>query len=234
MIVCWPTRSRTGSSFVVNLTQSLYKWADISPQARINGFRQDNFRREEKTGEFRKMFMAGQGLDYMMKNNIMSCKYEDAGKDDFVFELAEAFPRLKFVASHRPLEMVLKSHFNIKSWGHEEADIIFNFSCGLYLYEKLWREGRLYLVDVTRRDRFKPELFLGFLGRTSTPEFEKIVKEWKPANTLEDQISRYTSEEQEIVDPPRLDRLREIHDWIPAAEARYEKMCNALPPLQQG
>ena len=87
MKICWPTRTRTGSTFVINLTSSLYDWEEISSQARINSFRKDSFHPEVKKGDARKAFMSGQGIEYIRQNNIKAMKYEDPGRDGFILEL---------------------------------------------------------------------------------------------------------------------------------------------------
>jgi hypothetical protein len=115
------------------------------PQARITGSRTDTYRTEEKIGNF----SLNAGMAYLEKNNIKSMKYEDPGKDDFILEVAARWPNSKFICSYRPLPLVITSHYNIKTWGHEESDIIYQFSSCITLYEELHKQNRLMMVDVT-------------------------------------------------------------------------------------
>jgi hypothetical protein len=231
MKICWPTRTRTGSTFVINLTSSLYDWEEISSQARINSFRKDSFHPEVKKGDARKAFMSGQGIDYIRQNNIKAMKYEDPGRDGFILELKEVFPETKFITSYRPVEQVIKSHDSLKeSWGHQESEVLYDLSTSLYLHKKLWESGRLFIIDVTDPASFNSDLFLRFINRKSTKKYEKIIKEWKPYNTTSQQLSKHSINKNRFFrGPSTLAELTEIHTWVPQAERDYKNMCNVLP-----
>jgi hypothetical protein len=226
MKVVWPTRSRTGSQFVLNLTTRLYGAENLIPQARVNGARVDRYKEEEKEGLFKE-----DGIGYLKRNNIVSLKYEDPGKDDFILEVADCWPEAKFVCSYRPLPLVIASHYNIKSWGHDEADVIYQFSASLALYEQLHQWGRLVMIDVSDNSHFSLEKVASFLGVKPTPSSRKIVSEWEPINTLHSQISRYGGTEKDVSAPPRIERLFEIHPWAAALEERYRQICRETSQL---
>lgn len=231
MKICWPTRTRTGSTFIVNLTSSLYKWGEISPQARLNSYRKDSFHPEEKKGDARKVFLSGQGIKYIRQNNIKALKYEDPGRDAFVLELMEVFPEIKFVTSYRPIEQVIKSHYSLKeAWGHTEGEVLYDLSTSLYLHKKLWQSGRLFIIDVTDPASFNSELLLLFLNKKSTKKYEQIIKEWKPYNTSLQQLLKHKiNNGRHFKGPSALAGLTEIHTWVPSAEQEYKNMCNVLP-----
>lgn len=223
MKLVWPTRSRTGSQFVLNLTTAWVGYQTLVPQARINGHRVDAYRREEKTGRF----SVADGLKYLEDNNIQSMKYEDPGKDDFIRQVADRWPEAKFVASYRSLERVISSHYNIESWGHDEADVIYQFSASLELYEWLFKQNRLLMIDVTNPADFSVEKVEAFLGAAPSAAVKKTVAEWQPTNTLEYQKEKGGDKNKDVVKPPRIERLFDIHPWAPAIEARYRAICAA-------
>lgn len=222
--VVWPTRSRTGSQFVLQLTMAVA--GGLQPQSRINGGRREGHKPNEKTGQFLEMFKAGKGFDYLTQNNIRSLKFEDPGKDDFVEDLAEAAPNARFVASYRPIERVIESHYNIEKWGHLESDVLYQFSACLTLYERLASHGRLFLINVDDKSGFDLEAFAAFLGIDTPPERAKaLVAEWAPLNTLQYQVEKSGADYRGRRRPPRIDRLNEIHDWVPEYEQRYRLLC---------
>jgi hypothetical protein len=231
--IVWPTRSRTGSTFLVQLTTTCLGFHDLAPTARVNGARADKYRPEEKDGEFREMFRAGQGLEYLARNRIKSLKFEDPGKDDFVREIAEAAPSARFVTSSRRLERVLESHFNIRAWGHGEADVLHQFSACLTLFEELYDAGRLFMVEVDEPQHFDGDAFARFLGLEALPRrARRMVEEWQPVNDLKYQVEKRGDAFEGRQTPPRLERLRQIHPWIGEVEERYTAMSRRTrPPL---
>ena len=75
---------------------------------------------------------------------------------------------------------------------------------------------------------FNPERFLDFLGKKETQKFRNIVEGWEPINTLDYQLSKTGNMEKSAIEnSPRLERLKEIHDWIPGLEARYKRLCDS-------
>ena len=206
----------------------------LMPQSRISGSRAEGFRRAEKDGDFQAMFADGQGLGYLAQNGIRALKYEDPGKDDFVLELLEAAPQAVFVASYRSIERVIESHHNITRWGHSEADVLHQFSACLTLYEKIADRGRLFLVDVDDRESFDLDASTRFLGVDAVPgKARDGVAGWQPVNDLQYQVEK-TGTFHGRVTPPRLERLREIHDWIEGHEARYADLIRGSRPADAG
>lgn len=224
--VVWPTRSRTGSQFVLSLTTAVF--GDLTPQSRINGARREAYRIEEKKGNFWEMYQKGSGYQYLADNHIRSLKFEDPGKDDFAEGLLELAPNARFVASYRPIEAVIESHFNIETWGHTESNVLYEFSACLTLYERLAAAGRLFLVNVEEKEQFNLEAFVRFLGRSLPSERTlALVDEWKPINTLRDQVEKHGSNYRGRKSAPRLERLRQIHDWASGYEERYQLLCES-------
>ena len=154
-------------------------------------------------------------------------KYEDPGKDDFIRWTAERWPEAKYIASYRSLELVISSHYNIESWGHDEADVIYQFSASLELYEWLFKRNRLLMIDVTNATDFSVEKVEAFLGIAANDAVKKAVAEWQPTNTLEYQKEKGGDKNKDVVKPPRIERLFDIHPWAPAIEARYQAICAA-------
>lgn len=221
--VVWPTRSRTGSQFVLQLTFAVC--GDIQPQSRISGARREGHKPQEKTGDFWDVFQRGEGYEYLAANRIRGLKFEDPGKDDFVIGLLDLAPNARFVASYRPLELVIESHHNITKWGHPEADVLFQFSACLTLYEQLAAAGRLFLINVDQPQQFNLQAFANFLGRGPSEKAKALAATWTPVNTLQYQIEKSGGEFAGRRSAPRLDRLREIHDWVPDYEQRYQTLC---------
>ena len=224
MKIVWPTRSRTGSQFVLNMTSSLFKKEDLYPQCRINGYRKDSYYPEQK----KKNFSIKNGIEYIVENNIQSMKYEDPGKDDFILEVMERYPQAVFVCSYRPIEKVINSHFNIKKWGHDESDVIYQFSSSLALYKKIDQQGKLVMIDIEAKDKFDKSKFLSALGGEANSRFESIIDQWAPVNDLKYQIEKSEKyNEKKIQLPPRIESLREIHPWIPELEKEYLDLCKS-------
>lgn len=226
--IVWPTRSRSGSQFAVKLTRSLFG-SKIAPVHLINGARRDTTEGEHTIGSFSEMFHNGSGIQYIRNNGVRALKYEDPGKDDFVVELMQEYPNAKAIASYRSIEKILISHFNIKRWGHSEADVLHQFSSCLPLYRTLFEAGRLYLLDVDSPQNFDLNAFASFLGVQPSSAAQAIVAEWQPTNTLEYQQEKHDGGTHGRALPPRIDRLREIHSWIDEVERGYRAMCNIAP-----
>lgn len=228
MKIVWPTRSRTGSQFVLSLTTSLLGGSNLLNQSRINGARKETYHKEEKAG----LFTIADGLKYIEDNELQSMKYEDPGKDDFVLDILKTYPNAKFVCSYRPLEMVINSHFNIKKWGHHEGDVIYQFSASLALYKEIFEAGQLVMVDVTKPQLFDQEKFASAFNADFTPEFTKVVEGWKPVNDLKYQVEKTEEFSDDMVQaPPRIERLSKIHPWIPSLEAQYLQLCKETSQL---
>lgn len=223
----WPTRSRTGSQFVVKLTRSLFG-SMLGKVALINGARRDTTQDENTIGVFAEMLAQGRGTEYVQANGIAAMKYEDPGKDDFVLDLLEAYPEAKAVTSYRKIEDVIISHHSIRHWGHREADVIYQFSASLHLYRRLFERGRLYMVNVDDPAGFDLELFARFIGAPVTRSAREIVTGWEPVNTLSYQQEKHDGGQHGRHLPPRIERLREIHPWIEGIEREYLAMCNRV------
>ncbi len=224
----WPTRSRSGSQFVVKLTRSLYG-AKLGKLALVNGGRRVTNEAEEAVGDFPALLREGRGVDYVRSNWIAAMKYEDPGKDDFVQELMDAYPEARAVASYRPLEEILTSHYNINMWGHAEPDILHQFSSCLQMYRRLFDHGQLFMLDVSDPSSFSLDAFCHYLGVSPTQPARSIVSEWLPTNTLAYQQEKHDGSLHGRAVPPRLNRLREIHPWIEGHEKGYLAMCNRTP-----
>lgn len=216
--VVWPTRSRTGSQFVLQLTTAL--GIGLAPSARVNGHRTDRYKPETKTGDFKAMFEEGRAAHYLRDNGIRALKYEDPGKDDFVLALLDLAPEARFVASYRRVESVIESHHNLR-WGHGVEDVLYQFSACATLYEQLADAGRMFLVDVEDRSRFDLEAFCRFLDSPVSRRAKALVDRWQPINDLKHQVEKSGETYVERVSTPRLDRLRRIHPWIDDVERRY-------------
>lgn len=221
--VVWPTRSRTGSQFVLQLTFAVC--GDIQPQSRISGARREGHKPQDKSGDFWDLFQHGEGYQYLAANRIRGLKFEDPGKDDFVAGLLELAPNARFVASYRPLESVIESHYNITKWGHPEADVLYQFSACLTLYERLAATGRLFILNVDQPHQFNLQAFANFLGHNPSDKAKALAEAWTPVNTLRYQVEKSGAQYQGRRRAPRLDRIREIHDWISDYEARYQALC---------
>jgi hypothetical protein len=196
------------------------------PQSRISGNRQEGYRPEEKTGEAQELFREGRGGEYLALNDIASLKYEDPGKDDFILSLLDAAPSARFVASHRPIERVIESHHNISTWGHDEADVLHQFSACLSLYEHLAESGRMFLINVDDKTMFDGDAFAHFLDKDAlSSRAQKLIDEWQPINDLKYQVERTGKEYLGRTAAPRIERLREIHTWINDHEERYLDLC---------
>lgn len=226
LTVVWPTRSRTGSQFVVKMTTAVLGHTNLVPQARVSGARRDAYRPDDKQGDFHSMFAEGRGYEYIAENEIASLKFEDPGKDDFVLELLDKCPNALFVASHRRIERVLESHYNIKSWGHNEADVLYQFSASLHHYEEMHRRGRLFMISVDGQVPFDAKAFADFLGVGEvSPHASRLIDEWEPINDLQYQVERSGTSFDGRERPPRLERLRTIHPWVDELDARYRRLC---------
>lgn len=224
----WPTRSRSGSQFIVKLTRSLYG-ASLGKVSLVNGARKDTAAKEDTIGDFAQMLKAGQGLAYVRDNGIAAMKYEDPGKDDFVIELMDAYPEARAVTSYRRIEDIISSHYNIRRWGHNEADILYQFSASLSVYRRLFERGQLFMVNVDSPGTFSLDQFAAFLGTTPTRAATDIVAQWEPTNTLEYQQEKHDGGVRQREIPPRIRRLREIHPWVNDVEREYLGMCSTLP-----
>ncbi|MGF6861694.1 hypothetical protein ABIE69_002267 [Rhodobacteraceae bacterium MBR-64] len=159
-------------------------------------------------------------------------KFEDAGKDDFVLEIASRYPECKFVASHRSIEKTINSHFNIQAWGHSIDDVLFQYSACLTIYEELFALRRFYLIDVDRPASFSLNAFTSFMGGSASEKTHAMVAGWMPVNDLAYQISKAGKgfNPNAVKVHPALKNLRQRHFWIDDAESRYQaliKGCNS-------
>lgn len=217
--IVWPTRSRTGSQFLLKLTTALTGAALIDPQARVNGARQ-NFSEKEEVNTFKKMFLEGRGLTYLREHNIVSMKYEDPGKDDFILDVHREFPNAVFLASYRKIEDVISSHYNIEKWGHHESDVLYQFSACLRLYEELAKDNRFFMLNIDEPGQFSLDCMADKIGVAVTSKARSLVEEWQPINDLKYQVEKdrvFTGRKE----PPRMDILRKIHPWIDKTEQKY-------------
>ena len=69
MKLVFPTRSRTGSQFVVALVRSLNTDRTRGNFAAVNGYRTNTREPQNDKGKFRTDFIAGQGLQNLYENN---------------------------------------------------------------------------------------------------------------------------------------------------------------------
>jgi hypothetical protein len=138
-----------------------------------------------------------------------------------------AFPTSKWMASHRKLEDIVISHFNIKKWGHDERYVLKSFRESLPLYELLSEQRRLFVIDINRPSTFNLQAFAAFLGCALTDNALSLVHNWVPINDLAYQKQKHGEAfvgEKEI--PPGLSDLRDRHPWITEAEARYQRLVD--------
>jgi hypothetical protein len=195
----------------------------------VNGARRDTAANEKSLGNFTEMLKAGQGIAYVNDNRISAMKYEDPGKDDFAIELMAAFPEAKAVTSYRRIEDVISSHYNIRQWGHGEADVLYQFSSSLDIYKRLFERGQLFMINVDSPATFSLGQLSRFLNVAPTRAALDVVSGWEPTNTLGYQQEKHDGGIHDRVLPPRIERLREIHPWIEGTERQYLSMCNQLP-----
>lgn len=224
----WPTRSRSGSQFVLKLTRALYG-SRLGKVALINGARVDTTADASTRGLFKEYLRQGRGTDYVAENRIGGLKFEDPGKDDFVVDLMRASPNAKAVTSYRRIEDIITSHYNISKWGHGEADVLYQFSASIGMYRELFERGQLYMVNIQSPGTFSLDDLTSFLGVKKTSSAEKVVAEWAPFNTLEYQQEKHDGGAHGRAKPPRIERLREIHPWVKSVEQQYLDICNRAP-----
>ena len=245
MRIVYPTRSRTGSQFVMQLAGSIDSVYVKGRLAAVNGFRNNTRESEAEKGWFKEEFSKGKGIDYLEKKLIRRMKFEDPGSDDFIWQVAERYPDCRFVASHRSIEKVINSHYSIKSWGHDLADVVFQYSSCLHLYEKLHLHGRFFLIDVDSPESFSLNALCGFLEGSPTDQTNEIVESWTPTNTLGYQLEKEGNfanlnrknsvdslgvtkdAKKEILTHPMVPTLREKHFWINDADSRYDYLVAA-------
>jgi hypothetical protein len=222
----WATRSRSGSQFLVKLTESLLG-SRLQPQSRITGARRESLN-VERDPSFHDLLSEQKELEYFSAYDIRSLKLEDPGLDDLAGRISEAYPDSKWMASHRRLEDIIISHFNIKKWGHNEQYVLKSFRTSLALYERLAAQGRLFVLDVDKPNLFRLEAFASFLGCQPTEKAAAMIREWQPVNDLAYQKQKYGerfTDGKEI--PPGIDNLRDRCPWIEEFEPRYEQLVIA-------
>ena len=224
----WPTRSRSGSQFILKLTRSLYG-SKLGKVALINGARRDTTANEDTVGSFKEFMADGKGAEYIDANSIGALKYEDPGKDDFVLSIMDSYPEARAVASYRRIEDIIVSHYNINRWGHGEPDVLYQFSASLAMYQELFSRGQLYLVNVDSPETFSLKDLTRFLGVDETRAAREIVAGWEPSNTLAYQQEKHDGGVHGKSTPPRIERLRKIHPWVDEVEQGYLKICNRVP-----
>lgn len=224
----FPTRSRTGSQFVVSLARTMHTPLMKGRFGAINGYRTNTREPEDQKGRFREDYTGGRAFDNIERNGISYMKFEDAGQDEFILQLARRYPDCKFVASHRKIEKVIDSHFNIKKWGHSIDDVLFQFSACLSIYEELFAMGRFFLIDVDQPAGFSLDAFAAFMDGTPSDETRAMVEGWKPVNDLEYQISKGGKDfdPAAVVAHPALETLRRRHFWIDEADRRYQVLVD--------
>ena len=245
MRIVYPTRSRTGSQFVMQLAGSIDSAYVKGRFATINSYRNNTRESVAEKGCFKEEFSKGQGIDHLEKKLIRRMKFEDPGSDSFILQVAERYPDCRFIASHRAIEKVINSHYNIKSWGHSLADVVFQYSSCLHLYEKLHLCGRLFLIDVDSPESFSINALCSFLKGSPTDKTNEIVESWTPTNTLGYQLKnaknlknsykrnffnllKVTKESNfKFLEHPMVKDLRKTHFWINDADRRYNYLVAA-------
>lgn len=224
----FPTRSRTGSQFVLKLAFSLQINKTNENYAGITGSRQNT---NEDTNEFHNYFIRNKGIDYIKKKKIEIMKFEDPGNGStFIYDIVRHFPNCLFIASHRKLEKVINSHYNIKKWGHSWEKVLEQFKLSLYLYEKLHSMNKLFLIDVDNPDIFSLDRFINFMGLQKTKESVILAKNWKPINDLKYQKDKHDGgyNEEDIKKHPICKNIRESYPWINDFELRYQKIIDDI------
>lgn len=224
----FPTRSRTGSQFVLKLALSLKNINKTNDNyAGITGSRDNT---NEEGNEFKQRFLKGEGIKYLKDNNIEIMKYEDPAKDDFILDIAKEFPNCKFIASHRDLKSVINSHYNIKKWGHSINDVLYQFKYSLFLYEKLHAMNRLFLIDVDNPKDFNLDKFCNFMGLSYSDDTALQVFSWLPINDLKYQKEKHDGgyNEEDIKEHPYLKILDRKYPWIKDIEKKYNKLLDQM------
>jgi hypothetical protein len=226
----WATRSRSGSQFVVKLTEALLG-SRLQPQSRITGARRESLN-VERDPSFHDLLNEQKELEYFSVYDIRSLKLEDPGLDDLAGRIFDVYPNSKWMASHRKLEDIIISHFNIKKWGHNEQYVLKSFRTSLTLYERLAADGRIFVLDVDKPNVFRLEAFASFLGCQPTEKAAAMIREWKPVNDLAYQKQKYGerfTDDKEI--PPGINNLRDRCPWIDEFESRYDQLVTASSQL---
>ena len=217
----WGTRSRSGSQFLLELTLKLLG-SRAWPQARIAGSRRDGLD-PSRVPSFIDLFAQGEGIEYFRVHDIQAVKLEDPCNDDFGDELADAFPNAKWMTSHRSIEAIVTSHFNIKKWGHGEEYVLGSFRRSIDLFERLAEQGRLFVVNVDAPEAFDLQRLSTYLDVPITSTAREIAGNWRPVNDLRYQKAKWDEAFHGMAErPPGLDDLRQRHPWIDEVEARYE------------
>ena len=86
MHIVYPTRSRTGSQFVMQLAGSIDSVYVKGRLAAVNGFRNNTRESEAEKGWFKEEFSKGKGIDHLEKKFIRRMKIEDPGSDGFILQ----------------------------------------------------------------------------------------------------------------------------------------------------
>ncbi len=163
-------------------------------------------------------------MDYFRSNGISAVKLEEPGMDDWGRRLAAAFPDVPWLGNHRPIEKIIRSHYNLK-WGFPERKLLWRTRKTLEFYEDLAKEGRLFMLNIDHPQSFDLPAFAAFLGADITDAAKKLVDEWLPVNDLAAIRAGAGRPLEQVEEPPNLDTLRQRFPWVVEMEQRFDLLC---------
>lgn len=227
MKIVFGAQTRSGSEFLVKLSRELLSglpepYSVISP-GRVETMLKENNKR------FRELYIQGNGWKYFEEYSISSVKIEDPAIDDFGHAVAEKFPDAKWLTTIRRLEDIITSHYNITSWGKSEEHILKSFRSGITLFEKLCKQGRLFIINIDAPKEFDIQNMAKYLDCKVTEKANWIASNWPKVNDLQYQKDKFGEKKLERALPLNMESLRGRHPWINDIEVRYHrlwKMCS--------
>jgi hypothetical protein len=225
--VIWGTRTRGGSQFLLKLTVALLG-RETQPQSRLNAARREAVA-AERTPSLSDYVRMRRAMDYFRYHQIAAVKLEEPGMDHWGRRLAAAFPKAPWLGNHRPIEKIIRSHYNL-SWGFPEQKLLERTRATLDFYEDLAAQGRLFVLAIDRPEIFDLSAFAAFIGAPITPEARAIAADWPPVNDLADLRASAGDPLQEVEEPPQLDTLHERYPWVADMEARFDALCEGRKP----
>ncbi len=223
MKIVFGAQTRSGSEFLVKLARALLSGLP-EPYSVITPGRVESMLKQNNK-YFRDLHHQGSGWKYFEDYSISSVKIEDPSIDYLGHSVAVKFPEAKWLTTLRHLEDIITSHYNINTWGKSEEHVLQSFRSGIDLFEELADQGRLYVLNIDKPEKFSIENMAKFLGCEVTKKADWIASNWPKVNSLEYQKDKFSESALQKREPSNLGTLRKRHPWIEEIEGRYLRLC---------
>jgi hypothetical protein len=202
--VCWVTRPRSGSEFLVRLTRAAFN-DELQRLSSLTPARKEKIK-ENLEHRAHELLLRKEMLAYVEALDIRSLKIEEPADDSLMMDIAARYPDCRFLTSHRPFADIVMSHSRLV-WGRGPTELVRRYGEFMDAIAPLHEAGRLFVVDITDRAGFEAQAFLDFLNCSTNERFAWFLDTWPVVNSHEHRAE--FGEGKEIAAPLNEKRLAE-------------------------